>query len=101
MRVFATLMLMVMFVTMTVSVASADLSMKSCTSQMRANDMCYATALPAHASEGPRKGGVCCDFFLTASPKLIAPQAQVHRFYTPQILRSGLVVPTPFRPPRG
>lgn len=100
MRIFVTLMMMVMFVTMTVSVASADLSVKSCSSQIRADDMCYATALPVTSSEGARKGGVCCDFFLTAATLPVGPQAQVHRFFTIQTLRSGLVVPAPFRPPR-
>lgn len=100
MRIFATLMLMVTFVAMTVSVASADLSMKSCSSQLRADDMCYAVALPVPSAESPRKGGVCCDFFLIATSALIVPQAQVDRFFTAQILPSGLVVPAPFRPPR-
>lgn len=64
MRLLATLMLMVALVTMTVQTASADISRPPCPSQMRADNMCYATALPAGAVEGAKKaGGVCCDLF--------------------------------------
>ncbi|MBC9246489.1 hypothetical protein H4P12_07135 [Paracoccus sp. 11-3] len=85
---------------MTFSVARADLTMTSCSSQMQADDMCYATALPAAQSDGARKGGVCCEFLLNTTPVLIGPKAQIHRFMTRQAVHTGLVVPAPFRPPR-
>lgn len=64
MKLLATLMLMVALVTMTVQTASADFRRPPCPSQMRADNMCYATAVPAATVESARKGGgICCDLF--------------------------------------
>ncbi|MFD1881746.1 hypothetical protein [Paracoccus pacificus] len=101
MRILVTLMLMAAFVTMTVSATRADISMKSCTSQLRAQEVCYAAAVLVVSKDGPKKGGACCELVLTRDSALNPPQAQIHRFAGDLAPRPGLVVAVPRPPPRG
>ncbi len=67
MKLLATLMLMVALVTMTVQTAGADITRPPCPSQMRLDNMCYASAVPMVAAESAKKGGgICCDLFPAA-----------------------------------
>lgn len=79
MRTLATLMLMVALVAMTVSTAGADIKGPACPSQMRLDNMCYATAVPAAATESAKKGGgVCCDLFAALVAVHIAAPTMQH-----------------------
>lgn len=101
MKLFVSLMLMVAFVAMTVSTASADMSIKTCSSQLRADDMCYAAALPAAPTDGPQKGGACCDLVLQTALSLTRPLAVLpHSFPASRSIASGRETALPWRPPR-
>lgn len=101
MRMLATLMLMVAIVTMTVSTASADFTRPPCPSQMRADNMCYATAVPVLVAEtGKKGGGVCCDLF-PAMMQFDASSPPLHMWQTVSVdgvsLFTGQYL---WRPPR-
>ncbi|WEF24103.1 hypothetical protein [Paracoccus sp. S3-43] len=59
MKVLATLMLMVSLLAMSVAVASAEIARPPCSAQIRADDMCYAAALPGSQAETAKKPGLC------------------------------------------
>lgn len=59
MRVLATVMLMVSLLAMSVTVAGADIARPPCHSQIRADNMCHAPALPGGKAEAVKKPGSC------------------------------------------
>lgn len=52
-------MLMMSLLAMSVGVAGADIARPPCHSQIRADDMCYAAALPGTKAEAVKKPGTC------------------------------------------
>ena len=64
MRILATLILMVSLLAMSVTVASADITQPPCSSQIRADNLCYAAGMPGSQAETVKKPGIC--FFCLA-----------------------------------
>lgn len=94
-------MLMVSLLAMSVTVAGAQITRPPCSAQIRADDMCYAAALPDARSETSKKSGIC--FVCLAPPqddaKAVRPQSRLKMAF-------GAAVPSdarrlaPWRPPQ-
>ncbi len=86
---------------MSVTVAGADIARPACSSQIRADNMCYAASLSGAKAETVKKPGVClvC-LVLTGGADASPPPASRLR-----ATFGGAVLPdarwtTPWRPPR-
>lgn len=101
MKVLATVLLMMSLLAMSVAVASADITRPSCSAQIRADDMCYAAALPGGTAETGQKPGFC---FICLAPvdgvgDLPRPGTTIHAEAGPALRGDALWV-APWRPPR-
>lgn len=100
MRTLVTFLLMISLLSMTVATASAGPSAPSCSSQLRADDMCYAAALPTASAEKGKAGGICCEMFPPADgAHLFASAGQPVGLETRRLRMAGGTVPH-WRPPR-
>lgn len=101
MRVLATVMLMVSLLAMSVAVASADIARPPCHSQMRADDMCHAPALPGAKAEAAKKPGSCftCLLPLEGGDGPMPPGAGPAAFFETAVPGDSRQV-VPWRPPR-
>lgn len=101
MRVLATVLLMMSLLAMSVTVASADITRPPCSSQVRADDMCYAVGLPGGTAETVKKPGFC---FICLAPIEgtgdLPPQGSAIHADTGAALRGDAIWAAPWRPPR-
>ena len=94
-------MLMVSLLAMSVTVASADIARPPCSSQIRADDMCYGASLPGTSAEAARKPGICfvCLAPIEGSDDPVQPESGV-RAAIGAIVLTGSRWTIPWRPPR-
>lgn len=102
MRFLATFLLMMSLLAMSVTVAGADITRPPCSAQIRADNLCYAAALPGSKAETVKKPGAC---FVCLLPVQDAtgpqqPESRLHPAFaapSPTAIRWTV----PWRPPRG
>lgn len=99
-RTPALFLLMVAFLTMTVSSASADFALKTCTAQFRSADACYALAGPATASKTVKKAESGIEFLLLTAPGLTGPGNERPSLTIQQASLPATDAALPWRPPR-
>ena len=94
-------MLMVSLLAMSVTVAGAQITRPPCSAQIRADDMCYAAALPDARSETSKKSGICfvCLAPIEGSDDPVQPESGV-RAAIGAIVLTGSRWTIPWRPPR-
>lgn len=102
MNVLATIALMVSLLAMSVTVASADISRPSCSSQMRADNLCHAAGLPGSAAETVKKPGICLVCLIPADGIGLALHRETRvRTALGATILSDARRTVPWRPPRG
>lgn len=101
MRVLATFLLMVSLLAMSVTVAGADIARPACSSQIRADNMCYAVSLSGAKAETVKKPGTClvCLVPTESADDPLPPASRLRATF------DGAVLPDtrwtmPWRPPR-
>ena len=99
MKSAVTLMLILAFTGMTILVAGGGLSGKSCSSQFRVAQMCYAATLPAASVQEVKKAPACCDLILSREIFPTAPHAESRALAMSHPRRDGVTVAVPLRPP--
>ncbi|MCZ0960601.1 hypothetical protein [Paracoccus benzoatiresistens] len=101
MRFIATFMLMVSLLAMSVTVAGADITRPPCSSQIRADDMCYAAGLPGAGAEAAKKQGICfvCLVPAEGADGPVQPGSEVRAPFGAVVL-AGARWTIPWRPPR-
>lgn len=92
---------MVSLLAMSVTVASADITQPPCSSQLRADDMCYAAGLPGGGAEAIKKPGVCL-LCLIPTDSIGIPAHRATRIHAAfgTAIPSGARWTVPWRPPR-
>lgn len=94
--------MMMSLLAMSVGVAGADITRPPCSTQLRADDMCHAAALPGSQAETVKKPGVCLVCLVPGGDDAADPARAETRLYA----ASGTVAPGdarrtgPWRPPR-
>ncbi|MBK4218042.1 hypothetical protein JJJ17_19105 [Paracoccus caeni] len=97
MRLTLILMMMVAFVTMTVSTAGQSFAGSTCSSQLQVADMCYAVAVPAAQADPAQKAGSSC-IDLTLPQNAVVPIEVAARPLSFAIQRISSAVSQPLVP---
>lgn len=101
MKALFTLLLMMSLLAMTHTAASAGPAAPACATQLRADDMCHAVALPTASAEKGKAGGICCELFPPGDRLTGSPDARRATAIEPAPLgAAGQMLPH-WRPPRG
>lgn len=101
MRVLATVVLMMSLLVAFIGVAGADIARPTCSSQLRADDMCYGATLPGAKAETGKKSGMClaCLMPVEGTDAAVPPRPATHAAADTAVLPdAGRSVP--WRPPR-